>query len=126
MSSELGVYVHIPFCAHRCDYCDFATWTDRNHLVDVYVDACVTDVEQRRTESRPPATSVFFGGGTPSLLAAGQLMRILGAIERQAIRPVARPVGVLPARVDLVGIRGIKSLLAVAQDRLHGFRMTLL
>jgi oxygen-independent coproporphyrinogen-3 oxidase len=83
-----GVYVHIPFCAHRCDYCDFATWTDRNHLVDVYVDACVTDVEQRRTESRPPATSVFFGGGTPSLLAAGQLMRILGAIERGAAAEV--------------------------------------
>ena len=36
-----GVYVHIPFCAHRCDYCDFATWTDREHLIDAYVDACV-------------------------------------------------------------------------------------
>jgi oxygen-independent coproporphyrinogen-3 oxidase len=77
-----GVYVHIPFCAQRCDYCDFATWTDRSHMVDAYVDACVTDLETRRAESRPPATSVFFGGGTPSLLAAGQLTRILDAIER--------------------------------------------
>ena len=38
---SLGVYVHIPFCAGRCDYCDFATWTDRGHLIDEYVDACV-------------------------------------------------------------------------------------
>jgi putative oxygen-independent coproporphyrinogen III oxidase len=76
-----GVYVHIPFCAARCDYCDFATWTDRAHLVDAYVDACVRDVQGR---DLPPATSVFFGGGTPSLLDAPQLTRILGAIPRAA------------------------------------------
>jgi oxygen-independent coproporphyrinogen-3 oxidase len=77
-----GIYVHIPFCAARCDYCDFATWTDRGHLVGSYVDACVTDIERRRGDGHPPATSVFFGGGTPSLLEADQLVRILDAIER--------------------------------------------
>ena len=35
-----GVYVHVPFCARRCDYCAFATWTDRHHLTDAYVRAC--------------------------------------------------------------------------------------
>jgi oxygen-independent coproporphyrinogen-3 oxidase len=74
-----GVYVHVPFCAHRCDYCDFATWTDRAHLIDDYVDACVTDIQRREL---PPATSVFFGGGTPSLLAPEQLVRVLDAIAR--------------------------------------------
>jgi putative oxygen-independent coproporphyrinogen III oxidase len=77
-----GVYVHIPFCASRCDYCDFATWTDRDHLVDSYVDACVTDITRRRAAGMPAATSVFFGGGTPSLIPADQLARILDAIER--------------------------------------------
>jgi putative oxygen-independent coproporphyrinogen III oxidase len=77
-----GVYVHIPFCASRCDYCDFATWTDRDHLIDVYVTACVADLARRRGSGLPLATSVFFGGGTPSLLAAEQLTRILDAIER--------------------------------------------
>jgi oxygen-independent coproporphyrinogen-3 oxidase len=76
---EYGVYVHVPFCAARCDYCDFATWTDRAHLIDDYVDACVRDVERR---SLPAATSVFFGGGTPSLLPAAQLVRILDTISR--------------------------------------------
>jgi oxygen-independent coproporphyrinogen-3 oxidase len=76
------VYVHIPFCAARCDYCDFATWTDRGHLVDSYVEACIVDIGRRRTENHPAATSVFFGGGTPSLLAAPQLVRILDAIAR--------------------------------------------
>jgi oxygen-independent coproporphyrinogen-3 oxidase len=78
-----GVYVHVPFCASRCDYCDFATWTDRAHLADAYVDACVTDVGRRITRGElPDATSVFFGGGTPSLLAADRLVRILDAIPR--------------------------------------------
>ena len=48
-----GVYVHIPFCAHRCDYCDFATWTDRAHLVDAYVDACVADLERAGRADAP-------------------------------------------------------------------------
>src|SRR5690242_19457172 len=79
--AHTGVYVHIPFCASRCDYCDFATWTDRAHLIDGYVDACVADVG-RRADDVPPATSVFFGGGTPSLLPADRLVRILDAVPR--------------------------------------------
>ena len=78
MTKPFGIYVHVPFCAARCDYCDFATWTDRAHLVDDYVDACGRDVERR---ALPPATSVFFGGGTPSLIDAHLLTRILAAID---------------------------------------------
>jgi putative oxygen-independent coproporphyrinogen III oxidase len=74
-----GVYVHVPFCAARCDYCDFATWTDRAHLVDEYVAGCITDLRRR---ALPDATSVFFGGGTPSLLAAADLTAILDAVPR--------------------------------------------
>ena len=74
-----GVYVHIPFCASRCDYCAFATWTDRHHLIDDYVEACVTHIHRERLKT-PMATSVFFGGGTPSLIPAESLARILGAI----------------------------------------------
>ncbi len=82
-AEPFGVYVHIPFCASRCGYCDFATWTDRGHLVEAYVDACVRDVDRlRRSGAARPATSVFFGGGTPSLLPASSLLRILDSIER--------------------------------------------
>jgi oxygen-independent coproporphyrinogen-3 oxidase len=80
--APFGVYVHVPFCAHRCDYCDFATWTDRAHLVDEYVDACVTDIVRHHDAGWPAATSVFFGGGTPSLLPAAHLVRVLDAIDR--------------------------------------------
>lgn len=77
-----GVYVHVPFCSVRCDYCDFATWADRAHLIDDYVDAVVVDLERQRAAGAPRATTVFLGGGTPSLLDGPQIARILGAIER--------------------------------------------
>ena len=67
--TPFGVYVHVPFCRHRCDYCAFATYTDRDHLMARYVDACVPRSKRAPRRRRlPPATSVFFGGGTPSRL----------------------------------------------------------
>src|SRR5688572_6441302 len=75
-----GVYVHIPFCMHRCHYCDFNTYEGQEALYDAYVEALVGDIT--RTPAGPPATSVFFGGGTPTLLPPRQLGRILQAIEQ--------------------------------------------
>ena len=79
---EFGVYVHVPFCAKRCDYCAFATYADRDHLMESYVAAVVTEIARAKAEGLAPATSVFFGGGTPSRLAPEQLLEILDAIER--------------------------------------------
>ncbi|MCJ7670783.1 MAG: radical SAM family heme chaperone HemW, partial [Acidimicrobiia bacterium] len=80
-----GVYVHIPFCATRCDYCDFATWTDRAALIDDYVDACAVDLRRQIAGGGvDDATSVFFGGGTPSLLASDRLVAILAEVPRTA------------------------------------------
>ena len=77
-----GYYVHVPFCARRCDYCAFATWTDRPHLIERYLRACRVDVERQVRAGVPEATSVFFGGGTPSLIPAPLLMDVLAAIPR--------------------------------------------
>jgi oxygen-independent coproporphyrinogen-3 oxidase len=76
------VYVHIPFCTRRCDYCAFATWTDRFALVESYVAACCRELERLVQEDMAPATSVFFGGGTPSLLPAEQISILLSHIPR--------------------------------------------
>ncbi|MBV8979945.1 MAG: radical SAM protein, partial [Acidimicrobiia bacterium] len=75
-----GVYVHIPFCAARCDYCAFATWTDRAHLFEAYAAACRRELAGAELA---PASSVFFGGGTPSLLPAELLCSILATIPRR-------------------------------------------
>lgn len=78
---EFGVYVHVPFCARRCDYCAFATWTDRAGLMEAYADACV---EELAAAALPPATSAFFGGGTPSLLSGATLASIVAAVTLAA------------------------------------------
>lgn len=78
--TAFGVYLHIPFCAKRCDYCAFATWTDRHHLTDPYLDSCHTEVERAVADGMPAATSVFVGGGTPSLVPPADLARVLRAI----------------------------------------------
>jgi oxygen-independent coproporphyrinogen-3 oxidase len=130
---SFGVYVHIPFCASRCDYCDFATWTDRDHLVDAYVAACVADLEQRGARGElVPATSVFFGGGTPSLLPAGDLVRILDAVPRASDAEVT--VECNPDSVDVAklaayrdagvnrlsfGVQSMRTHVLVALGRTH-------
>jgi putative oxygen-independent coproporphyrinogen III oxidase len=75
-----GVYAHIPFCVSRCSYCAFATWTDRAHLMERYAEACRREIA---TAALPPASTVFFGGGTPSLLPASSLLAILADIPRE-------------------------------------------
>jgi oxygen-independent coproporphyrinogen-3 oxidase len=81
-SGAFGVYVHVPFCAHRCDYCAFATYADRDHLMDDYVAAVIEEVTWAVDVGMAEATSVFFGGGTPSRLSSEQLLSILDAIPR--------------------------------------------
>jgi putative oxygen-independent coproporphyrinogen III oxidase len=80
---RFGVYVHVPFCTRRCDYCAFATWTDRAHLMPAYADACRDEIGGAVAGGMPAATSVFFGGGTPSLLPAPLLTAVLSAIPRR-------------------------------------------
>jgi len=105
--------VHVPFCARRCDYCAFATWTDRSHLIDPYLAAVVTDVERAVAAGMPAVTSVFFGGGTPSLVPAEGLMRVLAALPLAPGAEVTvecNPDTVTAALVDCYRAAGVNRL----------------
>lgn len=71
-----GIYIHIPFCRHICPYCDFNTYRGLEALIPRYVEAVVRDIA---SHERMAAQTVYFGGGTPSLLAPEQIGRILDA-----------------------------------------------
>ncbi len=77
MTEPFGVYIHIPFCRHRCDYCAFATWTDRDHVIDDYLDALRRDISRA---TLAPVSSVFVGGGTPTRVPAEDLASVLAAV----------------------------------------------
>lgn len=80
--SEFGLYVHIPFCLKRCPYCSFTSVAGQEELHDRYVDAVCREIQRAGCHAvLGPLTTIFFGGGTPSLLEPGQLGRILGQVE---------------------------------------------
>ena len=73
-----GLYVHIPFCPQHCPYCAFAVVTGRKHLYARYVDAVCAELRQgRQAMTTGPLQTVFFGGGTPSMLAPDQVRQLL-------------------------------------------------
>ncbi|MGS2641633.1 radical SAM family heme chaperone HemW [Streptosporangium sp. LJ11] len=85
-----GFYVHVPFCVTRCGYCDFNTYTASELGPGAsqkdYADTAVDEVRRARANlgaAHLPVETVFFGGGTPTLLPAGDLVRILRAIEEE-------------------------------------------
>ena len=82
----LGIYIHIPFCRKRCDFCYFKVYTDKNsRQIRRYLDAVVRELErhvgQGYLAGRKPRF-VYFGGGTPSYLSADQLRWIFGELQR--------------------------------------------
>jgi oxygen-independent coproporphyrinogen-3 oxidase len=75
-----SAYVHVPFCAHHCGYCDFAVAAGQDHLAGAYLDALSAEIA---TLGAPwPVETLFLGGGTPTHLSAGQLGRLLGVLAR--------------------------------------------
>ncbi len=77
-----GIYIHVPFCRSRCSYCDFATGAYDGALAERYVGALAREVESfARADARAAVDTVYFGGGTPTLLTAAQVARVLDAVR---------------------------------------------
>ena len=91
------LYVHLPFCAHRCGYCDFVTVVGRHGRHAAYVDALIRELELERHTLAPELETVFLGGGTPTFTELAQLLRLLAALPRAGeITVEANPETVTP------------------------------
>lgn len=128
-SLPLGLYVHIPFCARKCAYCDFASWAGRQADMPRYADALCAEIRARAAAcGHPAADTVFFGGGTPSLLPPALYGRIARALrESFALSPDAEwtvecnPGTLTPAFADALAESGCNRLsmgMQAAQPRL--------
>lgn len=76
------LYLHLPFCAHRCGYCDFVTVTGHADRHGAYVDALLCELELERGALAEPLATLYLGGGTPTLLQADALARLLCSLPR--------------------------------------------
>ena len=81
--SETSIYLHIPFCRRRCGYCDFNTFAGFSHAIPDYVKALVNEISfvSQKQQQRTPITTVFFGGGTPSLLEISDFEKIVKQLQ---------------------------------------------
>ncbi len=81
-AARTGLYLHVPFCAQRCSYCDFSTGSLSSHAVERYLEAMRLEMAERAPHARGVAfTSVFFGGGTPSALSSRAFRTLWSAVR---------------------------------------------
>ena len=88
------LYVHLPFCAHRCGYCDFVTVVGREAQHGGYVDALLAELELEGGVLADSVETIFLGGGTPTFTAPRELARLLDVLPlRRSLRsrPIRRP-----------------------------------
>jgi oxygen-independent coproporphyrinogen-3 oxidase len=97
MSGVQHLYVHLPFCAHRCGYCDFVTVVGRTEQHRAYVDALLRELELERGLLAREVETVFLGGGTPTFTALSELVRLLEALPpAEEVTVEANPETVTP------------------------------
>ncbi|MGB7085125.1 MAG: radical SAM family heme chaperone HemW [Phormidesmis sp.] len=113
-----SAYIHIPFCRRRCYYCDFAISVvgdrargDTSNTISQYIDTLIQEIRATPIASDKPLQTVFFGGGTPSLLSAAQLNELLSALYiRFGIAPTAEiSMEMDPATFELPDIEGYQA-----------------
>lgn len=130
-----AAYLHIPFCAHHCGYCDFAVASGQDHLIDLYIETL--GVELATLEEPAPVSTIFIGGGTPTYLSAQQLERLLTDIRRWLPLEAggewsieSTPESLSPEKIAVlakhgvtrisIGVQSFHSHLLPVLDRIHG------
>ncbi len=118
----LSLYLHIPFCRHRCAYCDFNTYTSVGELKEAYATALAHEIRQAArlataVDQLRPVHTVFFGGGTPSLMSPASLAEILDAARTTFGFTAAAEIS-LEANPETVDAAYLAALRALGINRL--------
>ncbi len=82
MKEPLGIYIHVPFCASKCAYCDFYSFSGEKKEIARYVERLISEIRRwGGALSAPPIDTLYFGGGTPSILSSGQIKAIIDVVK---------------------------------------------
>jgi oxygen-independent coproporphyrinogen III oxidase len=110
------LYIHLPFCAHRCGYCDFVTVVGRRGQDAAYVDALLRELELERNVLADRLDTIFLGGGTPTFTALPDLLRLLGALPAaEELTVEANPETVTPVLAHALRRAGVTRVSLGAQ-----------
>ncbi len=118
MADQLGIYIHIPFCRSKCDYCDFYSLSGREADMDRYQKALLAHIKETAPHAKGlEVDTIYFGGGTPSYYGAPRLKTLLSALRKQfRVRKDAEIT--LEANPDSVDLRSLKQLRRAGFNRL--------
>ncbi len=117
--NSLGLYIHIPYCVHKCGYCDFNSHPVNSGETDAYVAACLKEMAHRAQgfEAKPRLHSIFLGGGTPTTLPASSLEALLAACARHfdidsncEITVEANPATLTPEALKTLKLAGVNRI----------------
>ena len=111
-AQQVALFVFIPFCKIKCTYCDFNAYANLTRVMEPYADAVAREIERAATPIPPHAKTVYFGGGTPSIVPVAHIEKILNACEQSfALAPNAEiTLEANPGTVDLDKLRVLRAL----------------
>ena len=99
-NKEIGIYVHIPFCKRKCDYCDFISYSNKDSKIEEYVEAVRKEIDFQKIKSN--ITTIYIGGGTPSYIDSKYIKDIMNGISKKNLSPNAEiTIEVNPGTVTL-------------------------
>lgn len=137
--NEIGIYVHIPFCKKKCDYCDFISYCNKDNLIEKYVEAMKKEIESQNI--KPEITTIYIGGGTPSYIDSKYIIQIINKIKEKNVSPNAEiTIEVNPGTVTMeklenyrscginrisIGLQSTNNTLLKEIGRIHDFKQFL-
>ena len=120
MADKLGIYIHIPFCRSKCDYCDFYSLAGQEGRMDDYQKALITHMKETAPQTRGyQIDTVYFGGGTPSYYGEKRLRELLRLIAKRfdLAKDAEITVECNPDSVDLKMLQSLRRLAEIPGDR---------
>ena len=106
-NKEMGIYVHIPFCKKKCDYCDFISFSNKNSKMKEYIEAVLKEIELQKIKKQ--ITTIYIGGGTPSYIDSKYIKEILSEICKKNVADNAEiTIEVNPGTVTLEKLKDYK------------------
>lgn len=106
-NKEIGIYVHIPFCKRKCEYCDFISYSDKNSKIEEYIEAVKKEIELQKIKSE--ITTIYIGGGTPSYIDSKYIKEIMTEIQKKNVSKNAEiTIEVNPGTVTLEKLKDYK------------------